>query len=141
MSCYFQFSSVQFSLGPHGLQHATLPCPSPTPGVTQTHVCRVGDAIQPSHSLSSPSPPAFYLSQHQGLSNVSVLRMRWPDYWTFSFSISPSKEYSGLISIRIDWLDLLTVQRTLKSLLQHHNSKASILQCSPFFMVQVSRCT
>ena len=71
-------------------------------------------------------------------SNESVLRMRWPDYWTFSFSISPSKEYSGLISIRIDWLDLLTVQQTLKSLLQHHNSKASILQCSAFFTVQLS---
>ena len=71
-------------------------------------------------------------------SNESVLRIRWPKYWSFSFNISPSKEYSGLISFRIDWLDLLAVQGTLKSLLQHHNSKASILQCSAFFIVQLS---
>ena len=71
-------------------------------------------------------------------SNESALRIRWPKYWSFSFSISPSNEYSGLISLRIDWFDLLVVQGTLKSLLQHHNLKASILQCSAFFMVQLS---
>ena len=94
---------------------------------TQTHVHWVGDAIQPSHALSSPSPPAFNLSQHQGLSKESVLRIRWPKYWSFSFSISSSKEYSGLISFKMDWFDLLAVQGTLKSLLQHHSSKASVL--------------
>ena len=74
----------------------------------------------------------------RGFSNESVLYIRWPKYWSFSFSISPSNEYSGLISFRMDWLDLLAVQGTLKSLLQHHSSKASILQCSAFFMVQLS---
>ena len=88
--------------------------------------------------MSSPSPPAFNLSQHQGLSNESVFHIRWPKYWSFSFSISPSKEYSGLISFRIGWLGLLAVQGTLKSLLQHHSSKASILWCSAFFIVQHS---
>ena len=71
-------------------------------------------------------------------SNESVLHIRWPEYWSFSFSISPSNEYSGLISFRVDWLDLLAVQGTLKSLLQHHSSKASILRCSAFFIVQLS---
>ena len=108
------------------------------PELTQTHVHCVGDAIQPSHSLSSPSPPAFNPSQHQGLSNESVLPIRWSKYWSFSFSISLSNEYSGLISFRIDRLDLLAVQGTLKSLLQHHSSKASILWCSAFFTVQLS---
>ena len=107
------------------------------PEPTQTHVHHVGDAIQPSHPLSSPSP-AFNLSQHQGFSNESVLRIRWPKYWSFSFSISHSNEYSGLISFRMDWLDLLVVQETLKSLLQHHNSKASIFRHSAFFMAQFS---
>ena len=94
--------------------------------LTQTHVHRVGDAIQPSHPLSSPSP-AFNVSQHQGLSNESVLPIRWPKYWSFSFSISPSSEYWGLISFRIDWIDLLAVQGILKSLLQCHSLKAPIL--------------
>ena len=88
--------------------------------------------------LSFPSPPALNLSQHQVFSNESALRIRWPNYWSFSFSISPSNEYSGLISFRIDWLDLLAVQGTLKSLLQHHSAKASIHQHSAFFMVQLS---
>ena len=105
--------------------------------LAQTHVHRVGDAIQPSHPLSSPSLSAFNLSQHQGFSNDSVLHIRWPKYWSFSFSISPSSECSGLISFRIDWLDLLAVQGTLKSLLQHHSSKAPILWCSAFFRVQL----
>ena len=105
---------------------------------TQTHVHRVSDAIQPSHPLSSPSPPAFSLSQHQGLFSESALCIWWPGYWSFSFGISPSNEYSELISLRMDWLDLLEVQGILKSLLQHHSSKASILQCSAFFLVQLS---
>ena len=108
------------------------------PESTHTHVHWVGDAIQLSHLLSSPSLPAFNLSQHQGLLNESVLSIRWPKYWSCSFSISPSNEYSGLISIRMDWFDLLAVQGTLKSLLQHHSSKGSILQCSAFFIVQLS---
>ena len=128
-------------------------CPTPhdpmnriTPGLpvhhqllesTQTHVRCVGDAIQPSHPLLSPSP-AFNLSQHQNLSNESVLLTRWPKYWSFSFSISPSNEYSGVISFSIDSFDLLAAQETLKNLLQHHSSKASILQLSVFFMVQLS---
>ena len=103
---------------------------------TQTHVHRVGDSIQPAHPLSSPSPPALNPSQHQGL--FQWVSMRWPKYWSFSLSISPSNEHPGLISFRMDWVDLLAVQGTLKSLLQHHSSKASILQCSAFFTVQVS---
>ena len=105
---------------------------------TQTHVHQVGDAIQPSHSLWSllllpPIPPSIRV-----FSNESILRMKWPKYWSFSFSISPSKERPGLISFRMDWLDLLAVQGTLKSLLQHHSSKASILRHSAFFTVQLS---
>ena len=106
---------------------------------TQMHVHWVGDAIQPSHPLSSPSLPAFNLSQHRGLFSVeSVFQIRWPKYWSFSFSISTSYEHSGLISLRMDWLDLLAVQGTVKSLLQPRSSKASILWCSVFFMVQLS---
>ena len=108
------------------------------PEFAQTHVHRVSDAIQPSHPLLSPSPPAFSLSHHQVFSNESVLCIRWPKYWSFSFSISPSSEHSGLISFRMDWLNLLAVQGTLKSLLQHHSSIASILCCSAFFIVQLS---
>ena len=104
---------------------------------TQTPVHRVGDAIQPSHPLSSPSPPAPNPSQHQSFPE-STLHMRWPKYWSFSFSIIPSKEHPGPISFRRDWLDLLAVQGTLKSLLQHHSSKASILRRSAFFTVQLS---
>ena len=108
------------------------------PELAQTHIRWVDDAIQKSHLLSSPSPPASNLSWHQGFSNDSVLWIRWPKYWSFSFSISPSNEYSGLISFRIDWFDLPAVQETLTSLLQHSSSKASILQCSAFFIVQLS---
>ena len=100
-------------------------------------VHRVGDAIQPSHPLSSPSPPAPIPPSIRVFSNESTLRMRWPKYRSFSFSIIPSKEIPGLISFRMDWLDLLAVQGTLKSLLQHHSSKASILLCSAFFTVQL----
>ena len=115
-----------------------LPVHHQLPEFTQIHVHRVSDAIQPSHPLSSPSPPAFNLSQHQVFSSESVICIKWPKYWSFSFSIIPSKEIPGLISFRMDWLDLLAVQGTLKSLLQHHSSKASILQHSAFFTVQLS---
>ena len=110
-----------------------LPVHHQLPEFTQTHVHWVGGAIQPSHPLSSSSAPSIRV-----FSNESTLRMRWPKYWSFSFSIIPSKEIPGLISFRMDWLDLLAVQGTLKSLLQHHSSKASILQCSAFFTVQLS---
>ena len=137
------------SLRPHGLQHTRLPCPSPTPGTCSNSFLLSRWCHPTVSSFVIPFPPAFNLSQHQGksqffpwsfqtLSNESVLPIRWPKYWSFSFSISPSNEHSGLISIRIDWFDLLAIQGTLKSLLQHHSSKASILQCSAFFMVQLS---
>ena len=105
---------------------------------TQTHVHRVSDAIQPSHPcrpllIMPPIPPSLRV-----FSNESTLRMRRPKYWSFSFSIIPSKEIPGLISFRMDWLDLLAVQGTFKSLLQHHSSKASILLRSAFFTVQLS---
>ena len=106
--------------------------------ITQTHVPRVGDAIQPSHPLLSPSPPAFNLSQHQGLFQWVNSLHQVAKVVEFSFSISPSSEYSGLISFRMYWLDLLAVQGILKSLLQHHSSKASVLQCSAFFVVHLS---
>jgi len=130
------------------MSNSVTPVDCSTPGfpvhhqfleLTQTHIHRVGDAIQPSHPLSSPSPPTFNFSQHQGLSSESVLCIRWPKYWSFSFSISPSNEYSVLISFRIDWLDLLAVQETLKSLLQHHISKTSNLQ-SIIFLYTFSLC-
>ena len=104
--------------------------------LTQAHIHRVSDAIQPSHPPSSPFL-AFSLSQHQGLFK-SVLHNRWPKCWSFSFRISPSNEYPELISFRMNCLDLLAVQGTLKSLLQHHSSKVSILQCSAFCIVQLS---
>jgi len=115
-----------------------LPVHHQLSGFTQTHVHRVGDAIQPSHPLSPlfllpPIPPSIRV-----FSNESTLRMRWPKYWSLGFSIIPSKEIPGLISFRMDWLDLLAVQGTLKSLLQQHSSKASILWCSAFFTVQLS---
>ena len=108
------------------------------PMSTQTHVHRMGDAIQPSHPLLSPCPPAFYLLSIRVFSNESVLRIRCPKYWSFSFSISSSNEYSGLTLFRKDWLALLAVKETLKSLLHHHSSTVSILQSSAFFMVQLS---
>ena len=115
-----------------------LPVHHQLPEFTQTHIHRVGDAIQPSHPLSSllllpPIPPSI-----RGFSNESTLHMRWPKYWSFSFSIIPSKEIPGLISFRMDWLDLLSVQGILKSLLQHHSSNTSILQHSAFFTFQLS---
>ena len=136
-----QFSSVTQScltLWLHGLQHTRPSCPKPTPSAYSNSCPLSGDAIQPCHSLLSPSPITFNLSQHQGLFKwVSYLHQE-PKSWSFSFSISSSNEYSGLISFRMDWLDLLAVQGTLKSLLQHHSSKASILWCSAFFIAQLT---
>ena len=137
-----QFSSVAQSCptlcNPMNCSMPGLPVHHQFPEFTQTHVHWVGDAIQPSHPLSSPSPPAPNPSQHQSLSNESTLLMRWPKYWSFSLSIIPSKEHPGLISFRMDWLDLLAVHGTLKSLLQHHSSKASILRHSAFFTFTAS---
>ena len=109
------------------------------PELALTHVHWVGDAIQPSHPLLSPSPPAFCFSQHQGLFQWVSSSHQVAKRLEFQLNISPSNEYSGLISFRIYCLDLLAVQGTLKSLLQHHSSKASILQCLDFFIVQVSQ--
>ena len=137
-----QFSSVAQSCptlcNPMDCSTPGLPVHHQLPELTQTHVHQVGDAIQPSHSLPSPSPLAINLSQHQGLFRWISFHIRWPKYWSFSFSISPSNGYSGLISSKIDSLDLLAVQGTLKSLLQHYSSKASILWHSAFFIVQFS---
>ena len=133
----YQFSSVAQSYptlcNPMDCSTPGLPVHHQLLELNQTHVHQVGDAIQPSHRLSSPSPPTFSLSQHQVFSNESVLHIRWAKYWSFTFSIIPSKEHPGLISFRMDWLDLLAVQGTLKSLLQHHSSKALILRHSAFF--------
>ena len=122
------------------MNHSTpgLPVHHQLPEFTQTHVHRVSDAIQPSHPLSSPSPLSSIPPSIRVFSNESTLHMRWPKYWSFSFSIIPSKEIPGMISFRMDWLDLLAVQGTLKSLLQHHTSKALILWYSAVFMVQLS---
>ena len=145
MDDIIQFSSVQFShsvvfnsLPPHGLHMPGLPVHHQLPEFTQTHVHWVGDAIQPSHPLLSPSPPAFIFPSIRVFSNESALCIRWPKYWSFSLNISSTNEYSGLIFFRMDWLDLLAVQGTLKSHLQHHSSKASILQHSAFFIFQLS---
>ena len=137
-----QFSSVDQScptLGdPINCSTPGLPVHHHLPEFTQTHVHRVSGAIQPSHPPSSPSLPAPNPPSIRVFSNESTVRMRWPKYWSFSFSIIPSKEIPGPISFRMDWLDLLVVQGTLKSLLQHHSSKGSILQHSAFFTVQLS---
>ena len=115
-----------------------LPVPHQLLELPQTHIHRVGDAIQPSHPPSPLLLPPSIFPSIRVFSNESVLCIRWPEYWSFSFSISPSNEYSGPISFRMDWLDILAVQGTLKSLLQHHSSKASILRRSAFFIVQLS---
>ena len=127
------------SLQPHGRSMPGLSVHHQLLEFTQTHDHWVSDAIQPSHPLLSPSPPAFSHSSIRVFSNESVLCIRWPKYWSFSFSISPSNEYSGLISFRIDWLDLLAVRGNLKSLLQQHSSKAWVIWHSAFFIVQLSQ--
>ena len=109
-----------------------LPVHHQLPEFTQTHIHQVSDAMQPSHPPSSPSPSAPNPSQHQRFSNESTLPMRWPKYWSFSFSIIPPKEIPGLISFRMDWLDLLAVQGTLESLLQHHSSKHQFFSAQLF---------
>ena len=134
-------SVMSDSLRPHGLQHARLPCPSPSPRVC-SNSCPpqrgLIESVIPSNHLILCHPylllPSIFPSIRV-FSNELALCIRWPKYWSFSFSISPSNEYSGLISFRMDWFDLLAVQGTLKSLLQHHSSKASVPQLSAFFMV------
>ena len=143
-----QFSSVQFSSVAQSCPTLCNPMNHSIPGrpvhhqlpeFTQTHIHRVGDAIQPSHPLSSPSSPAPIPPSIRVFSNESTLHMRWPKYWSFNFSISPSNEHQGLISFRMDLFDPLAVQGTLKSLLQHHSSKASILRHPAFFTVQLEK--
>ena len=145
-SLFLEVSSIQFSsilessltlCDPMDCSTPGLPVHHQLPEFTQTHVHWVGDAIQPSHPLSSPLllppiPPSIRV-----FSNESTLCTKWPKYWSFSFSVSPSNEHPGLISCRMDLLDLLAVQGTLKSLFQHHSSKALILWCSAFFTVQL----
>ena len=137
-----QFSSVAQSCptlcDPMNCSMPGLPVHHQFPEFTQTQVHRVGDTIQPSHPRSFPSTPAPNPPSMRVFSNESTLHIRWPKYWSFSFSIIPSKEHPGLISFKMDWLDLLAVQGTPKSLLQHHSSKASILWHSAFFTVQLS---
>ena len=127
------------SLWPHELQHSRLPCPSPIPGV-HPNPCPLSQWCRP--TISSSVRPLLLLpsifASIRVFSDESALHIRWPKYWRLSFNISPSNEYSGLISFRMDWLDLLAVQGTLKSLLQHHSSKESILLRSAFFIVQLS---
>ena len=131
---FLLFSHSVISMQPHGLQYSRPPYPSPSSG-TYSNSCPL-DRWCP---LCCPLLllPSIYPSIRDFF-NDSALHIRWPQYWSFSLSVSPSNEYSELISFRIDWLDLLAVQGTLKSLLQHHSSKASILRCSAFFMVQLS---
>ena len=138
LSSVQSLSRVRLFATPVNSSTPGLPVHHQLPESTQTRVHWVSDAIQPSYPLSSPSSPDLNLSQHQGLFNESALHIRWPKNWSFSFNISPSNEHPGLISSRMDWLDLLAVQGTLKSLLQHHNSKASIFRCSTFFIAQLS---
>ena len=144
-SYVIQFSSVQFScsvvsdsLRPHESQHARPPCPSRIPSSPKPMSI---ESVMPSSHLILCHPllllPPIPASIRV-FSDESGLHIRWPQYWSFSFSISPSNEHPGLVSFRMDWLDLLAVQGTLKSLLQHHSPKASILQCSAFFIVQLS---
>ena len=134
----FSRSVVTDSLWHHGLQHARSPCPLPTPGV-YLNSCPLSRWCHPTISSSHPLllPPSIF-PRIRVFSNESLLCIRWPKYWSFNFNISPSNEHPGLISFRMDWLDLLAVQGTLKSLPQHWSSKASIFWCSAFFMVQLS---
>ena len=145
MAVYCHPASVLFNLvaqlcpnlPPHGLQHARPPSPSPPQSLLKLMLIKsvmLSNHLILFHLLL---PPSIFPSLGV-FSNESALCIRWPKYWSFNFNISPSKEYSGLISFRMDWLDLLAVQETLKHLLQHHSSKPSILQCSALFMVQLS---
>ena len=137
-SVEFSCSVVSNSLWPHGLQHDRPPCPSPTPGAYSNSSI---ESVMPSNHLILCRPLLLLSSIFPSIrvfSNESALPIRWPKYWSFSFNISPSNEHPGMIPFGMDWLDLLAVQGTLKSLLQHHTSKASILQCSAFFIVQFS---
>jgi len=133
-SVQFSHSVVSDSLQPHESQHTRPPCPSPTPRV-HSNSCSIELVMPSSHLilccpllLLPPIPPSIRV-----FSNESTLHMRWPKYWSFTLSISPSNEHPGLVSFRMDWLDLLAVQGTLKSLLQHHSSKASILRSAFFY--------
>ena len=136
-SVQFRSSVVSDSLRPHGLQHTRLPCPSPTPRAC-SNSCPLSQWCHPIISSLSPSPPAFNLSQHEGLFKWVTSLHQVAKVLKFQQKHQPSNEYSGLISFRIDWFDLFPIQGTLKSLHQHHSSKTSILQCSAFFMVQLS---
>ena len=139
-SVEFNHSVVSNSLRPHGLQHIRVPCPSPVPGAC-SNSCLSIKLVMPTNYLILCCPLLFLpliFPTIRVFSNESVLCIRWPKYWSFSFSISPSNEYSELISFRTDWFNLLAVQRTVKSLLQHNSSKASIIQHSPFLLVQFS---
>ena len=145
MIIQFSHSVVSNSLQPHWLQYTRLHCLSVSfpvlhslPEFVQTHVHWVDDAIQSSHLLSAPFLLPSTFPSIRVFFNESALGIGWSKYWSFNFSISPSNGYSGLISFRIEWFDLLAVQGTLKSVLQHYNSKASFLWCSAFFMVQIS---
>ena len=134
----FSGSVMSDSLQPHGPQHTRLPCPSLSPRVCSNSSI---ESVMPSNHLIFCCPLLLLPSVFPSIrvfSNESALHVRWPKYWSFSFGIIPSNEYSGLIAFRVDWFDLLAVQETVKSLLQHHSSKASILWRSAFFMVQFS---
>ena len=136
-SVQFSHSVMSNSLLPHEPQNARPPYPSPTPGI-YLNSCPL---VMPSNHFILCCPLLLLPSIFPNIrvfSNESALRIRWPKYWSFNFNISPSNEHSGVISFKMDWLDLLSVQGTLKSLLQHHSSKASIFQCSAFFIVQLS---
>ena len=131
---------MSYSLQPHGLQHARLPYPLLHISQNLPKLMSI-KSVMPSNHLILCHPlllPPLIFSRIKVFSSESVFCIRWPKYWSFSFSISLSNEYSGLISFRTDWFDLLAVQGTLKSLLQHHSSKASVPWCSAFFMVQLS---
>ena len=133
-SVKFSLSVLSNSLWHHRLQNTSLPCPSPPlPELAQIHVHRVGDAIQQSHPLLSLLLLPSNFSSIRAFSNESLLPLRWPKYWSFSFSISPSNEYSGLVSFRIDWFELLAVQGTFKSLLQHQVQKHQLFNAKPSY--------
>ena len=139
-SAQFSHSVVPNSLQPHGLQHTRFPCFTVHHQLLEHIQLMSIKSVMPSIHLILCCPlllPNSIIPSIRVFSNESVLRIRWPKYWSFSFSISPSNEYLGLISFRIEWLDLIAVQGSLKSLLQHHSSKASILQHSVFFILQL----